>query len=60
MIFQDGIVDEVVQLVLLDNQWLVDIEHQLQCSKQEIDPIDLYIDPNHDNVPKNHGAMNDI
>ncbi len=60
MIFLDEIVDEVVQLELLYNQLLVDIEYQLQYNKQEIDLIVLYIDPNHDDIPKNHGVMNEI
>jgi hypothetical protein len=60
MIFPNEIVDEVYQLVHLYNQSIVDIEYLLQYNKQEIDLIVLYIDPNHDNVPKNHDVMNDI
>ena len=44
----------------LCNQLLVGIEHPIQYNKQGIDPVDPYIDPNHDNVPKNHDVMNDI
>ena len=60
MIFPDEIADEVDQLELLDNQWLVDIEHLLRYNTQEIDPIVLYIDPNHGNGPRNHDVTNDI
>lgn len=60
MICPNEIVDEVFQLEYLYNQWIVDIEYPLPYNKQEIDLIGLCIDPNHDNVPKNHDVMNDI
>jgi hypothetical protein len=60
MIFLNEIVDGVYQLKHLYTQSVVDIEHQLQYNKQEIDLIVLYMDPNHNDVPMNHDVMNDI